>query len=134
MPTQDIAAIAEKSKYPVDAFIFVQRGLEYTVRRIHGKPSANQKLTDEQMQQRHVDGRTLCHGLRDYALQQYGLLARTVLKRWKITASEDFGHIVFAMVDAELMHKTDNDSIEDFTSVYDFADAFSPTLPTTGKH
>ena len=77
---------------------------------------------------RHVTGRDLCFGVRDFAIQQYGLLARTVLQRWQINASEDFGHIIFAMVEAKILAKTDDDSIEDFCNVYDFDEVFSETL------
>jgi uncharacterized repeat protein (TIGR04138 family) len=51
-------------------------------------------------------------------------LARTVLVRWNVTSTYDFGRIVFAMVDSGLMQKTDDDSIEDFRNVYDFKTAF----------
>ncbi len=134
MPTHDILNVAQKSKYPIDAFIFVQRGLEFTVRRVHGKPTREKHLTEEHRRQRHVDGQTLCFGLRDYAIQQYGLLAKTVLKRWKITECVDFGHIVFEMIDAGLMYKTAEDSLDDFTEVFDFTSAFSPTLTAPGKN
>ena len=54
--------------------------------------------------------------------------SRAVLRKWQITSCQDFGQIVFAMVDAGLMHKNDEDSIKDFADVFDFADAFSSTL------
>ncbi|MEL7089230.1 MAG: Minf_1886 family protein, partial [Planctomycetota bacterium] len=73
---------------------------------------------------RHVTGRILCEGLRDFALQQYGLLAGTVLRRWRVTRCEDFGRIVFAMVEAGMMHKTDEDSLEDFEGLFSFREAF----------
>ena len=104
-------------------FIFVKNGLDFTVRRIHGDPEEADPDAS-----RHISGRQLCYGLRDYAIEQYGLMARTVLHRWSIHHSEDFGHIVFALVEAEEMAKTDDDTLEDFTGVYDFADAFTPTL------
>ena len=108
------------------AFLFVQRGLDYTVRRLHGDPPEGEEPAARES--RHITGQDLCYGLRDFAIEQYGLLSRTVLSRWRIEQCEDFGRIVFAMVDAGLMHKTDQDSIEDFVEVYDFADAFSPAL------
>ena len=73
----------------------------------------------------------LCLGLKDHAVRQYGLLARTVLERWGIRATGDFGKIVFAMIDAGLMKKTDDDSLEDFCGVYDFDEAFA-TPATAG--
>ena len=124
---KDLISIARQSKYPVDAFIFVQQGLDYTVRKIHGE--TEDEIDPEQMQDRHVSGAELCHGLRQFAIRQYGMLARTVLKRWRINSCEDFGRIVFAMVEAELMHKTDNDRVEDFVGVFAFDDeAFMPRL------
>ena len=55
-------------------------------------------------------------------------MARSVLRRFKIYATEDFGHLVFAMVDSGVMRKTDEDSIADFIDVYDFSEAFANEL------
>ena len=128
MAPNDLLAVAAETRYPLDAFIFVQRGLDYTVRQEHGEIDNEQELDADEMQSRHVDGAALCWGLRDFAIQQYGLMARTVLKRWQIYSCKDFGCIVFAMVDAGLMHTTDDDSIDDFVRVFNFADAFSHSL------
>lgn len=111
--------IADSTRYPLDAFHFVRRGLDFTVHRIHAEP---EKLTE---QERHVSGQQLCEGLRDFASDQYGRLARMVLRRWHINRSEDFGQIVFAMVEGGLMQATESDSVRDFTGVYDFEDAFA---------
>jgi uncharacterized repeat protein (TIGR04138 family) len=123
----DLFTLARSTKYPPDAFLFVQRGLDYTSRRIHGESAP-----DAQPATRHVSGQQLCHGLRDYALAQYGMLARTVLRHWHVNQSEDFGAIVFAMIEAGLMHKTAEDSVEDFAGVYDFEEAFAAPLPKAG--
>lgn len=123
---KDLLSVVRATKYPLEAFIFVQRGLDHAVRRIHGEPDPNADPAS-----RHVSGEQLCHGLRDYAIEQYGLMARPVLRRWNINSSEDFGRIVFAMIDAGLMQKTDEDTLGDFVEVYDFAEAFSPTLSLT---
>ena len=121
-----------KTKYPLDAFLFVQNGLDCTVHRIHGEDEADQDEADQDetgpTRKRHISGRQLCCGLRDYAIEQYGLMAKTVLQRWGIHKCEDFGHIVFALVDAELMLKTDEDTMDDFTGIFDFTEAFTPTL------
>ena len=52
-------------------------------------------------------------------------MAPAVLKHWNVKRTDDFGRIVFAMVDAGLMTKTPDDSIEDFRGVFDFTEAFS---------
>lgn len=114
--------VSRKTKYPTDAFYFVRRGLDYTVRRI------NDGNTDGEETHRHVSCRNLCMGLRDYGLEQYGLMAQTVLKRWNITSCEDFGHIVFAMVDAELIRKSDEDKLKDFQNVFSFDEAYNPPI------
>lgn len=104
--------------YPPEAFVFLQQGLRYTIDEIRRHdPSVPEEG-------RHVTGQELCLGLRDYAIKQYGMLARTVFSRWNVERTEDFGRIVFAMVSAGLMRKTDEDTIEDFKGVYDFEEAF----------
>ncbi len=131
--SQDLAQVVKTTPYPIDAFFFVQRGLEFTVRSIHGEEIDDAAdLEDLESTNRHVTGRDLCKGLRDYALAQYGFLARTVLKRWRITECEDFGRIVFAMVDGGLMRKTQEDTLEDFQNVFDFAAAFEAEFSIYG--
>ena len=131
----ELLELALSTKYPLDAFIFVQRGLDFTVRRIHGEPAADDKdkESDDDRPSRHVTGRQLCEGLRDFAVEQYGLLARTMLRRWRINTCEDFGRVVFAMVEHGLMKKTDEDTLDDFRNVFDFADAFAATLDLRAK-
>jgi uncharacterized repeat protein (TIGR04138 family) len=115
----DIRAMQRRAgNFPLQAFEFVRGGLEHTVKTIHGDA---ERAMDES---RHVSGQQLCLGLRDYAVQQYGLLAKTVLNNWRIHETADFGRIVFAMIDAGLMRKTDEDSLADFVNVFDFDEAF----------
>ena len=75
---------------------------------------------------RHVSGRELCWALRDYAIQRWGMLARVVLESWNVKTTADFGRIVFGFIEFDLMQKRDDDSIEDFTDVYSFDEAFQP--------
>ena len=73
---------------------------------------------------RHVSGADLCEGLRELALHRWGMLARTVLTRWNVRRTLDFGRIVFALVDSGWMQSTADDSLEDFREVFDFKSAF----------
>jgi len=109
--------VAEVGLYPIEAYLFVQNGLNYTVHKIHGEEQGASKS-------RHVGGRELCEGLREFALMNWGMLARTVLARWGINRTLDFGRIVFALVDNGYMQKTDEDTVEDFRDVFDFKTAF----------
>jgi uncharacterized repeat protein (TIGR04138 family) len=61
----------------------------------------------------------LLDGIRDLALREYGLLARTVFRLWGINSTADVGEIVFNLVEANLMSKTAQDARDDFRDVYD---------------
>lgn len=111
--------VEEVGLYPIEAYEFVQQGLGYTVQKIHGQCEKKRPPAS-----RHVSGQDLCEGLREYALLKWGLLARTVLGRWNIRKTLDFGTIVFALVDYGHMQKTDDDTLDDFRDVYDFKSAF----------
>lgn len=108
--------------FPREAFQFVRDGLAHTVETLHGEG----QVGDETDETKHVSGQQLCLGLRDYAIERYGRMARAVLDHWGLRATDDFGRIVFAMVEVGLMRKTEEDSIEDFRAVYDFDEAFDP--------
>lgn len=112
-------ALTSAGPYPIEAFDFVREGLTYTVQQL--------QEDDPEMSsgERHITGQELCLGLRDFAIDRYGLLAPNVLENWNILRTDDFGRIVFAMIDAGLMTKNDQDSPEDFRSVYNFSEAFS---------
>lgn len=119
-PLKSIDEIVEiVGLYPREAFKFVQAGLSHTVEKIHAE------IADDPEANRHVSGQQLCEGLREFALKEWGLLALTVLRRWNITGTYDFGRIVFALIEHKLMAKTDDDTIEDFRNVYDFKTAFA---------
>lgn len=108
--------------FPREAFQFVRDGLAHAVMMTHGEAQTG----DASDESKHVSGQQLCLGLRDYAIERYGRLARTVLEHWGLYSTDDFGRIVFAMVEVGLMRKTEDDRMEDFADVFDFAEAFDP--------
>ncbi len=73
----------------------------------------------------HISGPELLEGIKEYALEQYGLLTLTVLHCWGIHTTDDFGKMVFELIDRGEMRKTDQDHVSDFYDVYDFEDAFN---------
>lgn len=114
---RDIEKVAEADgRYDRAAYLFIYDALQHTV----------EGLSKESLprDQRHVSGRELLHGISQYSLSQFGPLTLSVLRRWGLRESRDFGEIVFNLVEAKLMSKTENDSIEDFVDVYDFAEEF----------
>ena len=102
----------ENSPYTLAAFEFVNRGLNYTTRNT----------------QCHVTGQELSHGLREYAVERYGPLARFVLERAGIRNTRDFGNIVYICIEHKLMSSTEEDHISDFDHVFDFNEAFPENI------
>ena len=114
--------VAGHPQYAREAYYFVREALEYTQQTI-GRP--------KQGEVRHVSGQELLEGIRKHALEQFGPMAVTVLEDWGIRRCEDFGEIVFLMVENSVLAKTEKDSREDFKGGYDFFEAFrKPFLPT----
>ena len=111
--------IQADGRYPPDAFAFLQVGLVRAVREVYGEDTE----ADED-QPHHVSGRQLCDALRDEGKDRWGMLARTVLNRWNIHETLDFGKMVYLLVENDLMQKTEKDSVEDFRDVFDFDEAF----------
>ena len=93
-----------------------------------GKQRPKLKKSRRKPVERHVSGQQLCEAARQYALQQYGYLARTVLGTWGIRGTADLGELVFNMIKIGQMRKTRKDKREDFHDVYDFTEAFSRDL------
>lgn len=80
--------------------------------------------TEPEIEGRHLSGQELCEALRQYALQQYGYMAASVLAQWGITSTRDFGSIVYNLIDIGLMRKSTDDQQEHFSNVYDFHEVF----------
>lgn len=123
---EELEKIVNKDRrYTHDAYLFVREALDYTQKML-GRPSKDDVP-------RHVSGRQLLDGIREFALQQFGPMSLTVLHEWGIRRCDDFGEIVFNMVENSLLAKTDDDSREDFKGGYDFDEAFrAPFLPRSG--
>jgi uncharacterized repeat protein (TIGR04138 family) len=81
---------------------------------------------------RHVSGAELAWACRDFAREQFGLLAPHVLAHWGITRTEDFGRIVFTLVHVGLLVTQPGDQEGDFHGVYDFANAFGDVYQWPG--
>jgi uncharacterized repeat protein (TIGR04138 family) len=101
---------ARDGRFHERAYLFVLAALEYAQGRLPAR--------------RHLSGAELAWACRDFALEQFGLLAPTVLGFWGVRRTEDLGTIVFSLIDAGLLARQPTDKIEDFGGVYEFGDAF----------
>ncbi len=105
---------ARDGRYAPEAFVFLHDGLMQTLKQVQEK----------EKKPRQISGAELADGLRRFALAQFGPLALTVLNRWGLRTTRDFGEIVFLLLEAGLLGKTEDDKIEDFDELYDFDAAF----------
>jgi len=105
--------IKEDPRFKRDAYLFVSEAVAYTMA----------KLREEGVP-RHITGQELLDGIREHALETFGPLTLDVLQDWGVGSCEDFGAIVFNMVEHSLLGASDEDSPEDFTGGYDFHEAF----------
>ena len=114
------------ARYDYAAYEFVLTALRYTQHML------GRDVEELAMADKHVSGRQLLDGVRQMAVEQFGLMALAVFGQWGIRSSADFGEIVFNLVEADLLKKTDEDTREDFRDVFDFEEAFltSYRIPT----
>lgn len=114
---QEIDRIAEDDgRYKREAYLFVYAALDFTV---------NQRgLRDAPTESRHITGQELSEGIRSYARDQFGPMAGDVLAHWGVLKTIDFGNIVYNLIEAGLMSKTERDRLDDFRDVYRFSEAF----------
>ncbi len=108
--------LSTERKYHRNAYEFVFDSLRYT-----------QELLDRHLQSEeesaHISGQELLNGVRQLAQERYGLMAETVFRQWGVHSTEDFGRIVFELIERGEMRKTERDQLADFVDVYDFHQA-----------
>ena len=110
---------APRLRYHLDAYQFVFDSLHRAQRELK-RPSSSE-LDDEE--RAHITGPQLLHGVRKLGLERFGLLAKNVFAFWGVRSTDDFGRIVFEMIERGDMRKTDRDQLSDFFEVYDFDQA-----------
>ncbi len=109
--------INKDRRYGPESYSFVMGALEFTRKTLKRNG--------------HVSGEELLEGIREYGLEQFGPMTRTVLERWGVTSTNDFGEIVFNMLDAGLLGRSEQDSKEDFNNRFDFKAAFDKSCKYT---
>ena len=98
--------IKQDSRYKADAYEFVMQARWFTQKKLNRKD--------------HVSGQELLEGIREFGLEQFGPMTKSVFQHWGVESTVDFGEIVFNMVESGLMSKTDNDTREEFKDVFNF--------------
>lgn len=102
--------VQKDDRYKNEAYLFILAAVEYTLKKLGRR--------------RDVTGEELLKGIKELGIEQYGPTTRIVFEHWGVKTTEDFGRMVFNMVKAGLLRKTEEDSIEDFKGVFDFREEF----------
>ena len=109
---------ARGGQYQERAYLFVLATIEFLQNRLEVR--------------RHVSGPELAWACRDFARQQFGLLAQGVLGHWGLSRTEDIGRIVYTLVEVGLLVTQPGDSESDFEGVYQFAEVFGDSYEWQG--
>ena len=142
-----IRLLKEDRRFAFEAYVFLFEALAFAQNVLRmgtdslaepdddDRPDRDDDLLDageeERTPERHVTGQELCEAIRQFALEQYGYMAKTVLNSWGLHRTGDFGEIVFNLIRIGQMRKTEQDCREDFDDVYDFDAAFRQDFKIT---
>ncbi len=124
--------LRDDKRYRADAYLFLWEALNYAHdelklgKDVPSEPLENaaEEVAEKHEPQRHVTGQELCEAIRQYALREYGYMAKTVLNNWGLHSTGDFGELVYNLIRIGRMRKTKDDRREDFDNQYDFRTAF----------
>ena len=118
--------LKDDKRFKVGAYVFVRMALDWTVK--------NAISTNPERRDKHVTAKEFLEGIKEFALQTFGPMSKVLFDEWGVKSCKDIGAIVFNLIDAGALRKTDDDKIEDFYDGYDFEEAFvKPFLPRRKK-
>jgi uncharacterized repeat protein (TIGR04138 family) len=119
---QSVVSILKRDRrFDPHAYFFLKDALDFTLKRISESNGG---------QARHVTGPELLVGYRDYALEQFGPMAATLMDEWSIRKCQDVGDMVFNLIEEQVFGKQESDKKEDFSEAFDFqASLVTPFLP-----
>jgi uncharacterized repeat protein (TIGR04138 family) len=120
---QSVVSIMKRDKrFDPHAYFFLKDALDFTLKRI---------ADENDGQPRHVSGPELLTGYRDFALDQFGPMASTLMDEWGVEKCQDVGDMVFHLIEEQVFGKQESDQREDFSEVFDFKESLVvPFLPS----
>ena len=116
--------IADRRSHPrllfhPHAYVFVSEALKTA------QELVTRQVVDRLDETHHITGPELLEGVRILGLRLYGLMAPVVFRHWGLSSTDDFGRIVFEMIDRGDMRKSDSDQLSDFHGVYSLDESFA---------
>jgi len=107
-----ISTICEEDpRYYPEAYGFVMEALSFSQRKFK--------------KSKHISGEELLAGIKALLLKKFGPMTMTVLKHWGIKVTDDFGNIVYNLVENKILAKDAQDHYDSFKNAYDFEEVFN---------
>ncbi|MBN9517955.1 hypothetical protein J0H58_05470 [bacterium] len=113
------------SRFAYEAYEFVCEAVGFTQDRL-GRTDI-EAGEDEN----HVSGEELLRGACAMAVRDFGMMAPTVFRHWGIRRTDDFGEIVFKLIEAGRLSRSDEDDPDDFHAVFDLDKALTEGFELT---
>jgi uncharacterized repeat protein (TIGR04138 family) len=119
-----IQLLRDDTRYRFEAYQLVREALDYAHREMGLGCRDPLPPGQDPPEEAHLTGQQLCEAVRRHAIEQYGYLAKLVLRNWGIHTTSDLGEVVYNLIRINEMKKSPNDRREDFDEVYDFDEEF----------
>jgi len=119
--------VRQDARYAYEAYEFVCEAVTYTQERLGRAPGGDEDPEEDH----HVSGAELARGVCELAVREFGMMAPVVFKVWGVKSTDDIGDLVFNLIRAEKLSKSDRDDPEDFRGLFDLGDALTKGFELT---
>jgi len=108
---KDLLSVLQKDdRYDAEAYHFVMKSLN--------------RCQEKKNKPGHVSSPDLLEKIAKLGIEQYGPMTKSIFNHWGIECTQDFGHIVYNLIEVGILRKSKSDHLDDFANVYDFEDVF----------
>ena len=108
--------LKENKQYDAWAYAFMYNSLSHAAK-IFGM---------RRDKENHITAAQLSEAICSLAIKEFGFLAQTVMKQWRVKTTEDIGEIVYILVQCKMMRQSEKDKKADFIGVFDLMDRLDP--------
>jgi uncharacterized repeat protein (TIGR04138 family) len=115
--------VRKDGRYAYEAYEFVCDAVSYTQEML----GRDRGRTDTG----HVCGPELLRGGCELAVREFGLMAPVVFRQWGLGTTDDFGRIVFQLIEVDKLSRSDRDDPADFHDVFDMQQALADGFELT---
>lgn len=127
MDPKIVALTRDDPRYAYEAYEFVCEAVTFTQERLGRLPEED----DDPDADYHVTGAELARGACELAVLEFGMMAPTVFRLWGINSTDDIGQLVFNLIRANRLSKSDRDEPDDFHDLFDLDRALTDGFELT---